>query len=101
MCRSPDGLGRSPQVLRVRVPVRPSRLARACARIIADGFATDDGEDVEELRCVAAPIRDRDGAIVASIGISAPVTRFPVSRFAIAARQVSDAARRISLALLR
>jgi DNA-binding IclR family transcriptional regulator len=50
---------------------------------------------------VAAPIRDRDGAIVASIGISAPVTRFPVSRFAIAARQVSEAARRISLALQR
>jgi len=78
-----------------------TRLARACARIIADGFATDDGEDVAELRCVAAPIRDRDGAIVASIGISAPVTRFPVSRFAIAARQVSEAARRISLALQR
>jgi DNA-binding IclR family transcriptional regulator len=77
------------------------RLARACARILVDGFATDDGEDVEELRCVAAPIRDRDGAIVASIGISAPITRFPVSRYAAAAEQVTDAARRISTALRR
>ena len=78
-----------------------TRLARACARIRADGFATDDGEDVEELRCVAAPIRDRDARIVASIGISAPVTRFPVSRYPIAAREVTEAARRISEALQR
>ena len=78
-----------------------TRLARACARIRADGFATDDGEDVEELRCVAAPIRDRDARIVASIGISAPVTRFPVSRYPIAAREVTEAARRISETLQR
>ncbi len=78
-----------------------TRLARACARIRADGFATDDGEDVEELRCVAAPIRDRDAAIVASVGISAPLTRFPVSRYPIAAKEATEAARRISAALER
>ena len=29
------------------------------------------------MRCLAAPIRDRDGAVIASIGISAPSARFP------------------------
>ena len=35
----------------------------------------------EEVRCVAAPIRDQAGTVVASIGISAPSTRFPKSRW--------------------
>lgn len=76
-------------------------LARACKRIHADGFATDDGEYSEELRCVAAPIRDRDGLIVASIGISAPSTRFPKERFAIVASQVAEVAADISTSFSR
>jgi DNA-binding IclR family transcriptional regulator len=35
-------------------------LARSCARIASEGAATDDGEFHEELRCVAAPIRDQE-----------------------------------------
>ncbi len=51
-------------------------LAVACAKIKADGYAVDDVEFQEEVRCLAAPIRDQDGTVVASIGISAPLTRF-------------------------
>ena len=76
-------------------------LARACRQIRARGFAIDDREDEEELRCVAAPIRDRDGSVIASIGISAPITRFPASRYPAAARDVSAAAGRISEMLSR
>ena len=76
-----------------------AELARVCARAKARGFAIDDGEDVEEVRCVAAPIRDEDGTVVASIGISAPMTRFPISRYAATARRVSNAARKISASL--
>jgi hypothetical protein len=43
--------------------------------------------------------RDEEGAIVASIGISAPVTRFPTSRYTVTARHVSDAARKIGASL--
>ena len=75
------------------------RLAEACTRIRHEGVATDDGEFLDEVCCVAAPIRDLDGRIVASIGISAPTTRFPAKRFATAARQVSDAAKAISASL--
>jgi IclR family acetate operon transcriptional repressor len=73
-----------------------SELAKVCAQIRAQGFAVDDGEDSEELRCVAAPIRDQEGVIVASIGISAPTSRFPTTRFDATARQVSATARKVS-----
>jgi IclR family acetate operon transcriptional repressor len=55
-------------------------LAVECKTIRARGFATDDAEYMEGVRCVAAPIRDRDGAVIASIGISAPAGRFPKDR---------------------
>ena len=45
------------------------------------------------------PIRDEDGVIVASIGISAPMTRFPISRYAATATRVSNAAKKISASL--
>ena len=75
------------------------QLAKACAKIKADGYAMDEAEYVEGVRCLAAPIRDRDGAIVASIGISAPMTRFPRERFPVCAKQVSDVAAEISAIL--
>jgi DNA-binding IclR family transcriptional regulator len=72
------------------------QLAKACAKIKADEFAFDDGELIREVKCLAAPVRDRDGAVVASIGISAPISRFPKERYAIAARQVTAVAREIT-----
>jgi IclR family acetate operon transcriptional repressor len=71
-------------------------LARMCARINGRGFATDDAEFLEGLRCVAAPIRDQDGVVVASIGISAPQSRFPKALYPVVGRQVSDIAKAIS-----
>jgi DNA-binding IclR family transcriptional regulator len=76
-----------------------ARLAKECVKIHAEGFATDDGEYMDELRCVAAPIRDQAGVIVASVGISAPSTRFPKERYAIVAAQVARAARDISASI--
>jgi IclR family acetate operon transcriptional repressor len=76
-----------------------TRLARVCGRVRTDGFAIDDGEYIEEVRCVAAPIRDPQGEIVASIGISSPVTRLHAKRIAHAAAEVKAAARAISASL--
>ncbi len=75
------------------------RLARECAHIRAEGFATDAGEFSDEVRCVAAPVRDQDGTIIASVGISAPLTRFPKSRFASVAADVTAIAKAISSSL--
>jgi DNA-binding IclR family transcriptional regulator len=76
-----------------------TRLAREIGRVRTDGFAIDDGEYMEEVRCVAAPIRDPQGEIVASVGISSPVTRLHAKRMAIAAVEVKAAAQAISASL--
>lgn len=49
-------------------------LAVACAKIGANGLAIDDEEHTPEVRCVAAPVRNSQGIVVASIGISAPAS---------------------------
>jgi IclR family acetate operon transcriptional repressor len=76
-----------------------TRLARVCGRVRIDGFAIDDGEYIEEVRCVAAPIRDPLGDIVASVGISSPVTRLHVKRIGRATAEVKAAAQAISASL--
>jgi IclR family transcriptional regulator, acetate operon repressor len=83
-----------------RTIVSLDRLAAACGRIRSKGIATDDRESLDEIRCVAAPVRDQEGRIVASVGISAPVTRFPTTRFATAGREVSRTASAIAAALV-
>ena len=75
------------------------QLAKECARIRAAGFAVDEEEYVEGVRCLAAPVRDRDGAVIASIGISAPIARFPLERDAAAGREVCETAAEISAIL--
>jgi DNA-binding IclR family transcriptional regulator len=75
--------------------VSVKELAKACAEIKLRGYAMDDAEYMEGVRCVAAPIRDKDGAVIGSIGISAPMTRFPKERYQVCAREVLDAARQI------
>jgi DNA-binding IclR family transcriptional regulator len=35
---------------------------------LLEGFVRDDAEFEKEVRCLAAPIRDGDGTIIASIG---------------------------------
>ena len=57
-----------------------AKLAEACGQIRVRGFAGDDSEYLEGVRCVAAPIRDGEGAVIASIGISAPAPRLPDER---------------------
>lgn len=89
-----------------RLPVHTPRtisaiddLADECVDIKRKGFATDEAEYQEGIRCVAAPIRDKDGAIVGSIGVSAPMTRFPKERYPICAAQVVEVAAAIGAAI--
>jgi DNA-binding IclR family transcriptional regulator len=42
------------------------------------GYTIDNGEFEASVRCVAAPIRDRTGTVIAAISISGPDTRMPV-----------------------
>jgi DNA-binding IclR family transcriptional regulator len=70
-------------------------LAKVCSTIKKQGFATDEAEHREDLRCVAAPIRVHDGLIVGSIGISAPASRFLKSQYPEYAEYVCNVANSI------
>lgn len=48
---------------------------RELDRIREVGYAIDDEEHEEGVRCVAVPVRDESGQVVASLSISGPVTR--------------------------
>lgn len=72
-----------------------AKLAKQCEEIKVRGYATDESEYLDGVRCIAAPIRDREGMVIASIGISAPVARFPEEREAEFAEQVTSVATQI------
>lgn len=70
-------------------------LTDECQRSQQRGFALDDQEYHDGVRCMAAPIRDSSGEVVASIGISAPVERLPEQRIKEISKMVIEAARTI------
>jgi IclR family acetate operon transcriptional repressor len=93
-------LGRAPLRGYTRTTVRSvTRFAQVCAQVRVDGFALDEGEYLEEVRCVAAAIRDPQGEIVASVGISSPLTRLHTRGVARAAGHVKKIARAITASL--
>lgn len=40
------------------------------------GYAIDDGERLEGLRCIAAPVKHSSGEVLGSVSVSAPASRF-------------------------
>lgn len=73
-------------------------LAKECTAIHERGYATDESEYAEEMRCIAAPIRfGKD--IVGSIGVSAPSSRFPKNLYPEYAEKVCSVAARIGHSL--
>jgi len=74
-------------------------LARECDRIREQGYSVDFAEADEGIHCVAAPIRDPQGDIVASVGISSPVTRLHGRAITRAAAEVKKTAGAISASL--
>ena len=82
-----------------RTSVSLPDLAKACSRVRAHGFAADDGEFLDDVRCVAAPVRDHGGLVIGSIGVSAPATRMSDGRDAVLAQHVRDAAEHINALL--
>jgi IclR family acetate operon transcriptional repressor len=60
------------------------------------GYATDDEENAEGVRCVAAPIFDHIGRPVAAISISGPAVQIPTELFPTLGPIVRDAATGVS-----
>lgn len=65
-------------------------------RVRAQGYAFDDEEYAQGIRCVAAPVRSFSGACIAALGISGPVWRVTLDKVGALTEHVRDAARRLS-----
>ncbi len=69
---------------------------RELAETAANGYATDRGEQGEGVCCVAAPVFDRTGRVIASITVTGPAERFGVRGFAAMGRSVTACAQTVS-----
>lgn len=77
----------------------PERLARHLEETRRDGYAFDDEENEEGVRCLAAPVYGPDGRSPACIGISGPTVRMTRERVPTLAALVLDASLDLSQAL--
>ena len=90
-----DGLpGRTPNTL-----TDPAALLDDLRLTRDRGYAIDNEENEPRIRCVAAPIRDSNGRVIAAISISGPEERMPPSRIEGLAPVVKETAELISVEL--
>ena len=69
-------------------------------RIRQRGYATDEGEHEPSIRCVAAPIRNRKGDVIAGVSVAGPENRMPRDLIGSdIALEVANTANNISAAL--
>lgn len=65
-------------------------------KIREQGYAIDDEEIYSGVRCVAAPIRNHEGKVVAAIGISGPASRIQLEKIDKYASSVKEVAMKVS-----
>lgn len=75
-----------------RTITNSAALRAELARIRRRGYAVDNEEVEEGLRCIGAPVRDYTGQVVASISIAGPVFRIQKGRVTSLSRAVVKAA---------
>ncbi|MGW0120435.1 IclR family transcriptional regulator [Streptomyces sp. NPDC003327] len=77
----------------------PDALRAALAEIRILGVAVEQRESNPDVSCVAAPVRDRSGRVVAALSVSVPVTRWNEDRenelTALAGRGAADLSSRL------
>jgi DNA-binding IclR family transcriptional regulator len=77
----------------------PKGLRRELDRVRISGYAVDDREHQPDVRCVAAPIRNHTGRVIASISVSGPASRIPKEGISTLAARVREAAVKLSARL--
>jgi IclR family transcriptional regulator, acetate operon repressor len=77
----------------------PDRLAAELEAVRVQGYAVDNEERTAGMRCVAAPIRNVYGEVIAGLSVSGPVSRVTRDRIHGLAERVVEAADSVSLAL--
>lgn len=84
------------QPVTLHTVVEPGALKRQLLEIRERGFAIDNEERELGLRCVAAPITDHTGLVIASVSVSAPTTRLDPDGALLLVPRVKETARTIS-----
>lgn len=79
--------------------VDEKKLTKELRKIRAQGYAVDDMENENGVKCVGAPIFDKDDKVVAAISISGASVRFSEEKIRSYAAAVMEAARNISYEL--
>lgn len=82
-----------------RGPNTLTSLSALCTELAAvrdQGFAIDDEEFMEGIRCLAAPVRNERGEVVAGLAITGPATRLSLARLCALKGLVVGAAAEIS-----
>ena len=78
---------------------RRAGLLRDLGQVRDRGYAVDAQEYEADVRCVAAPLRNRDGEVVAALSVSAPAGRLGASREPALARALLETAAEVSARL--
>jgi DNA-binding IclR family transcriptional regulator len=77
----------------------PVRLRTELQRIRAQGYAYDDLEMSDDMRCVAVPVFERGGVVRGGISLSGPASRFTLAKLDELRDCLLPEARRLSLEL--
>jgi IclR family acetate operon transcriptional repressor len=77
----------------------PATLSKAFEEVRRLGYATDDEEFEEGLRCVAAPVFDQRSRPNYALSVSAPASRLPQDLVPVVGEALGVAARAISSGL--
>lgn len=77
----------------------PELFLKEIEAIRRSGYAIDDEEREEGLRCIGAPVRSSSGEVIAAVSIAGPVFRITRDRTCVLAAAVAKAAEQISAAL--
>jgi len=75
----------------------PQILLRHLKMIREQGYAVDDEENEEGIRCVGAPVFDYTGKVIGAISVSGPTVTVLQERVENIAKYVMDCAKKISL----
>jgi DNA-binding IclR family transcriptional regulator len=73
-------IARGLPALTARTITDPARLRAELQRIRAQGYAYDDLEVSDDMRCVAVPVFERDGVVRGGISLSGPASRFSLAK---------------------
>ena len=93
-------LGNAPLPARTRRTLTTAEaLGAECARIVRQGYAMDDEECEEGVRCLAAPVWAGAGVLAAVMGVSASAVTFTEQRASDIAAIVLQAAKKLAATL--